>query len=68
VGGDAITSVHLLLRQWLFDYANEVQLRLAHNGRKRRFPDWLVAGSILVVAITYSLGRRGAAIDAARGC
>jgi hypothetical protein len=45
----------------LFGFANAVQSRLVNNGTKRRFPDWLVAGSVLIVAICYGMAMRSVA-------
>jgi amino acid transporter len=45
----------------LFGATNACQSRILNNGTKRRFPDWLVAGSVLIVAICYGLAMRGVA-------
>jgi hypothetical protein len=49
----------------LFGFANAVQSRLVNNGTKRRFPDWLVAGSVFIVTITYGMAMRGVATSTA---
>jgi hypothetical protein len=47
----------------LFGFANATQSRLLNCGTKRRFPDWLIASSVLVVAIVYGLAMRAVALS-----
>ena len=45
----------------LFGAANAAQSRLVNCGTKRRFPEWLVAVSVVLVAICYGMAMRGVA-------
>lgn len=44
-----------------FALMNAVQSRLVNNGTKRRFPDWLIATWVAIVASIYTLCTRAIA-------